>query len=539
MSKNGLNGKKDDFSEIASALISGTITVFLLVLAAVFPLVYHDFYFDILETKYKFWCVVTTGMITVVAVLALILFLIDWKEFQGIHAAKLFSAFKPENWKKTFSLGDAAALVFWLSSVISTLQSDYRYNAFWGNKGRYSGLLLISVYVAFYFVVSRFWKVKNWVLEVFLASGILMCIVGITDYFQLDILQFHAAIRAEQAAIFVSTVGNINTYTACVALVMGAAAGMFAVSQNTAKTIWYYVCLVISFFAIVMGCSDNAYLALGIMFLFLPFIMFRTARGILKYVVILATFFTVILCIAALNQRYADIVIGLDSLFGILADRKGLRLAACGLWLAAALLYFVRIRKKRADAGWDADRDLGAAPVRIWLAATALMTGLVFWVLYDANLAGNADRYGRLGAYLVFNDHWGTNRGYIWRKSLETFWDFPVIRKLFGYGPDTFGILAGSFRAEMVEATGQVFDSAHNEYIQFLVTIGAAGTVSYVLFLAVSCWKMMKRRERNPWIFACVTAVLCYCFQAGVNLNLPISAPMMWLLLSVGVAAAR
>ena len=35
------------------------------------------------------------------------------------------------------------------------------------------------------------------------------------------------------------------------------------------------------------------------------------------------------------------------------------------------------------------------------------------------------------------------------------------------------------------------------------------------------------------------SAVLCYAFQAIININLPIVAPMMWLLLSAGVAAGR
>lgn len=96
--------------------------------------------------------------------------------------------------------------------------------------------------------------------------GLIVCYVGITDYFQLDILHFRGKIKPEQSAIFTSTIGNINTYTAYVALVMGAAAAMFATAKGWLKTCWYYLCMVVSFFAIIMGCSDNAYLALGALF---------------------------------------------------------------------------------------------------------------------------------------------------------------------------------------------------------------------------------------------------------------------------------
>ena len=71
-----------------------------------------------------------------------------------------------------------------------------------------------------YFVVSRFWKVQGWILQLFLISGMIMCVIGITDYFQLDLLDFRGKIKPEQSTIFTSTVGNINTYTAYVAIIM-------------------------------------------------------------------------------------------------------------------------------------------------------------------------------------------------------------------------------------------------------------------------------------------------------------------------------
>ena len=84
-----------------------------------------------------------------------------------------------------------------------------------------------------------------------------------------------------------------------------------------------------------------------------------------------------------------------------------------------------------------------------------------------------------------------------------------------------------------------IFDNAHNEYLQFLLTIGPIGLAAYLAFLISSCRNMMKRLAANPYIAGCLIAVLCYAFQAIVNLNLPIATPMMWLLLSVGMAAAR
>ena len=92
----------------------------------------------------------------------------------------------------------------------------------------------------------------------------------------------------------------------------------------------------------------------------------------------------------------------------------------------------------------------------------------------------------------------------------------------------------------MVNTTqGQLFDNAHNEYLQYLVTIGALGLITYVVFLVSSIWRMALRRHRNVYIVGCLFAVLCYSAQALVNINLPIATPILWLLLSVGMAAGR
>lgn len=534
MAKSNKNDRNSNFAETCSSIISGTITVFLLFLMVIFPLIYRDSYFDILETKYQCYYKSICGMIGIIAVLALVMLVIDKVEFQGSHTLRLLSGLKPKNWKKNFLSGDAAVVIFWLSAVISTMQSDYVKEAVLGNKGRYSGLFLITLYVISYFCISKFWKMRSWILEAFLISGMIVCMIGITDYFQMDVLHFRDRIKPEQAAIFMSTLGNINTYTAYVSLIMGAAVGMYVTAEGSIKAAWYYCCLTVSFFAIVMGCSDNAYLALGAMFAFLPVVLFRSRQGIVRYMIILATFASVLQCISWINRRYANLVIGLDSLFGVLADVRSLLFMTMGAWMVTAAIYFFWYRRKNKN-----DQP-GSVYVRGWIVFLLFaFAGLVF-VLYDANIAGNSERYGGVGAYLVFNDQWGTNRGYIWRKSLDVYKDFPVIRKLFGFGPDTFGILAGQeFKTEMVQLTGQTYDAVHNEYIQYLVTVGAMGAISYIAFLVSSCGKMARTWKNNPCVFACMMAVLCYGFQATVNLNLPIATPMMWMLLSIGVAGAR
>lgn len=526
---------KDDFADTCSDIISGTISIFLAILVTVFPLILHNNYLDILQTKYQCYYIVIIGMFVVVLTLAIIMLIIDQMEYHGKHTVRLFTKLHPRNWKTTFCAADFAVVAFWLTILVSTLRSKYLYESFWGNEGRYSGLFLLTLYVISYFLISHFWKMKGWILELFLFTSLIICYIGITDYFQMDILNFRVRIKPEQSTIFTSTLGNINTYTAYLALMLGVATTMFGTAKKAVRIIWYYLCMLVGFFAIIMGCSDNAYLALGALFGFLPFLLFKSRMGMRRYLLMLATFGTVIQCVNLINQVYAEVVIGLDSLFQLLVNFSGLMYVVVALWMIYIVILIFDMKNQRIS------NELSAVPVRIWCGFLVICVLIVCFLMYDTNVVGNEGRYGSLGRYLIFNDSWGTNRGYIWRKSVEIFREFPLMNKLFGYGPETFGILTTkNFLTDMVNSTqGQIFDNAHNEYLQYLVTIGALGLITYLLFLMAFIWRMMERRNRNVYIIGCLLAVLCYSVQALVNLNLPITAPIMWLLLSTGMAACR
>lgn len=174
-----------------------------------------------------------------------------------------------------------------------------------------------------------------------------------------------------------------------------------------------------------------------------------------------------------------------------------------------------------------------------WLCLIAAGAAAVIAVLYDANFGPNPEKYSSVSQYLIFNDNWGTNRGYCWRIGWESYMRLPLIHKLFGFGPDTFGILTWPFRQESLDIYGVYFESAHNEYFQYLVTMGPFATIAYILFLISSCARMMRFVKKQPWILAPLGATVCYGAQAFVNINLPIATPVMWALLAVGLAMCR
>lgn len=499
-------------------------SIFTLIVLCIFPFVVHNKYFDILPTKYRFY--------TTTAVIALV-FTVIYLTVSGA-VARAVRAVREKRWMKSLDFVDWCVLAFAVLITISTLQSDFRFESFWGNEGRYTGLFTLLLYVFSYFLVSRFLRWKQWYLDAFLAGGILACLWGITDYFRMDIFHFKERAAASSADIFTSSFGNINTYTVYVAMVIAVAALLFTLTASVWRAFYYYVCFVIGMFAIIMGESDNAYLSLGVLFALMPLYIFKSSQGIRRYAVLTATILTVAKCIEWINIKYADTVIGINSLFSLIAEHDKIMVFIGISWGIAGALYLLHLTVKK-----DSDRILLAVRI-FWGILLAAAAAVVLYLFYDANFAGHQDKYQAIAKYVIFNDSWGTDRGFVWRISWENFKSFPLHHKIFGFGPDTFGIMTTfNNMQEMSEKYNVVFDNAHNEYLHFLLTIGIAGLTAYLIFLISAFVKMTRCARGDLLILAPMFAFICYCAQAIVNLNVPITAPFMWLFLSMALSICR
>ncbi|EHI61319.1 O-antigen ligase family protein [Hungatella hathewayi] len=496
--------------------------VFLLL--AVFPLFYHNYYFDILKTKYMFYYLTILIMTVLLIVFCGIPILIK-------HRKNQFISINKKNFKM-ITIPDICMILLILSIAVTTLQSDFKYESMWGNEARFNGLFLWMVYGLSYIAITRFLSFKSNLLDFFLFTGILVCLFGITDYFQMDILGFKEHIRESQKLDFTSTIGNINLYTAYVGMVVAVAMTLFVTARSRGKICFYYISLVVSFLGLIVGRSDNGYLALGILFVALPFWIFRTKLGIKRYLICVATMLSSVWLVSIVNHIWSNQVLQLDSLFGMMSESPLLIYGVIIIWLIVGCVYFIGRNQSTAEIG-NFPRILWGIFIMICLIAGVYM-------LFDANVAGNGDKYGALSNYLVFSDSWGTDRGFVWKLAMKHFDEFSITRKIFGYGADTFGILAryNDFDT-MVEYNNTFFESAHNEYIHYLVTIGLSGMTFYIALLCTSAYGIVKTNRDNPYAMAAVFAVLAYAAQATVNIAQPIVTPIMLTLLMVGLSFCR
>ena len=531
----------------ASNVIVG---LWVMAMFTIFPLIYNDFYFDILQTKY--YTVLTLSIIMILALIVICGFAGGFKNFFDKLKSKGFALW----FKEEFSIWDICIMIFWLMSALSTaFAGRFIMEAITGDKGRYSGLLLISIYVILYFTVSRMFSFGKVYFTVFLAVSIPVCLFGYTDYFNMDILGFKEKISPEQWPIFTSTIGNINTYTAVLAFYIAIAGTLFITTpfksengrgESIGKIVFYYVIMFMNFIALAMGTSDNGYLTLAAFFGLVPFVAFRTMEGVRRFILTIFTYLLGIKIIQLINISYAGKVLGISGLYDFISDFKYLDLIIVALAIVVIIMYVLEYRKKEKRR----DNEVLLRSLRyIWLAILVIIfAAIVFMGMkINSDVTAAKEKYGALADYFVFNDSWGTFRGYIWRAAVEEYMKFPLLHKIFGSGPDTFGLYIGLLRnEEMTSVTGQFFDATHNEYIQFLFTLGPIATIAYILALILPSVEALRTRlfylrdnTMLPYLYACAIAVICYATQAVVNLNLPVVTPFLWIFLSIMVAILR
>lgn len=519
------------FLKIANILM----TLYVLFYLCIFPLATHDKYFDILDFRFKLYWIPTLIYGVLFLVLGLVYLALEQKQ-TGNAVKKLKESLRWSNLKTKLTGVDRCFIALIFIMVLSTLFADYQYEALWGSLGRFNGLVLWLMFFLAYGLVTRFYHFQKAHLYAYLIAACLPELWGITDFFLLDLFHFHEGAAQQYIYTFASSVGNINTYTNMVALHLGASVALFVLSECKWETLLTLISTVIASFAIVMGISDNALLAAAAVFAFLPFMAWTSRKQIARYFVALSVFMTSVVGTAQLTigrSTMADCDGG--SVFVSLGKAKAILCLTVALWIFALVLSFLT-RKEKTEAQ---EEKLGRIARRSWLVLFIIGVLAVLFVFIDANSGKHPELWNAYSNTLIFSDTWGTGRGLNWRFAWEYFTkDASLLKKLIGYGPDTYYIITmDRFKHAMRDAGYGIFDSAHNEYIEYLTTIGILGLVAYLGVLATSL-RTMFCKPRNAYAIACGFAVLAYAVQAVVNIAIPITTPILMLLLYMGMTAA-
>ncbi|MDD4312745.1 MAG: O-antigen ligase family protein, partial [Eubacteriales bacterium] len=163
----------------------------------------------------------------------------------------------------------------------------------------------------------------------------------------------------------------------------------------------------------------------------------------------------------------------------------------------------------------------------------AVLLGILTLVLLNTVLRSLP--LGSLESYLHFSASWGTDRGKIWAFVLRVYEQLPPMQKLFGASS------GGLFHADSIQPlfSDAALDTAHNEYLQYLVTNGALGLGCYLAAMLLALREGFRKSSREPVYRGLTLAVIAYLAQAAVNIAQPMTTPILFVLIGVLLSKKR
>jgi hypothetical protein len=474
-------------------------------LAAVFfglPLVFSDYYFNITETKQVFF-LISGG----VYLLALLLTRI---------------AFPPDSGGKAHrSYPHAAALALCAFAVVSTvggLLSRYPGEAFWGENNRYQGLVTYFTYALVVLALSMQKVELRWPERALVLAAALAGLLGLLNHFGADPSGFFENLREADRGRFLSTLGNADFYGSYLVMAFCVAFSWFLRANSLRSRILSALALAaVSFGALVSG-SDASALGLFTAAFAFPLLLFSDPAAMRRYPLGWGLF---LLC-AFIFGKLSPLLPSATylSAFSVFFSR-----AAVSLPLAAvSLLLWFALRPVRPEK-LPAQR-------RVYIICLLAAAFLCVAALALLNTVWRGVPLGDLSRYLRFSGSWGTDRGKIWAFAVRFYKSLPFVQKLFGAGP---GALFHADKAQKLFSDA-FLDTAHNEYLQYLVTNGALGLLCYLAALAFAVRAGFRRSAASPAFRGFTVALIAYAAQALVNIAQPASTPLFFVLLGVLVS---
>ncbi|MBQ6796493.1 MAG: O-antigen ligase family protein [Clostridia bacterium] len=464
----------------------------------VFEVFYVDnAYFNIMEAKAMMLRIITAAFIVLFLVMILTF---AFRE----NAAKSLK-------KKISQLDivDYAVIIFAAVSVISCIFSDYPSEAMSGSRGWGGGAWMYVCLALLYFFVSRSIKVGRGFFLTMLVSGSVIFLWSILNMCSVDLFGMHEGIYGGKSAAlcYLSSIGNSNSMAGYASMLTAAAGVLFVAAEKKSSRIAYGVFLFLGYTCCVVANCDGVYLGLAAAAFCMTFYAVGSMKRI-RALVMEGVIFSAAVCFV----RLLRLVSTREKFF----DLTGVSAYICEGNLFVAILFVFLAAYIAISIVKLPDISRFAKWIRVGTAAVFVIAA-VGAALYAAR---------------DFGDEWGSFRGYIWRRSAEMFSELDIKGKIFGVGPDCFGILFAS--DPKATLPGAIVLNAHNEWLQYLITTGIVGTAAYAfMWAAPACDALFIRKKMSAPRAAVLAAVAAYAAQAVVNNPQPLCMSVLFLFLSM------
>ncbi len=496
------------------------IYIYLAAVFGIYTIITNNAYFDITITRYKFISTVTYIFIIMFIIVIVLEKLVEFALFDEIKSKNKIRVRKENFWRRP----DFWAMAFLISNVFAYIVSIDQKASMTGENGRYMGCMTYIFLCTMFIAIAYRLKPTSFVFYVLGVASGFAYIVAILQHAGVDFMGYKDNIAKSNYNIFTSTFGNINVFASFICISLPVFMGIYIYDKNKISKAFMAMLILLGGMSIIISNSDSVYL--GIMaatcIIFFIAIYNQKIKGFVETIIyILMGNLAVVILRAVVDCEY-------DKKRGGVAEIIDTPYIAIGLLMLAVIIYaaVICIGKKYRESINKLNKEKMIKGI--------ILTGVIAFlivIIVGVNL--------KLSIF-QFDYKWGTYRGYIWTKCVEIFKDAPLTNKIFGYGNETLRVLTRMHcYEEMIEITGKTYDNAHNELLQYLVTTGMAGMISYAGMFISGVVYMIKNMKKNMLICACVASSCGYFVQGLININQPITTPLFFVVMAIGVGITR
>ena len=399
------------------------------------PLYIKGSYFGLIELKARVFLYAAVPAVLTAAVLA---------------AAGIF--FDGGRRKSSVRISSILLLIIGLWSLFSSFMSINPELSLTGSRGWKVGSIMTVVLILTTIIVSGNLRFHSYMLLPIMAVNIFINSLAVIQSAGINVFGLQNGLIKEQYYVYMTTIGNSNSYSGYLCLLLPLFWGAFLSCKERATELLYGLFAVVGFMGFIMAESDSSYAGIGICMLFMLLFVFGADDHAEQYL-----------------KRSSVLVV----LYG-----------GCLLFVR----YFPLFEAKRAEfAGLSWKMLCSPVPeilisggIILYLSAGRLIQSkkeryllIALEALIIAAICGFA-----VSMVMNFNDGWGNGRGEIWRISWEYFCKLPLRYKITGIGPE---MVFQAFIAHLAE-TGSNVVTAHSDIMQVLLTQGIVGLVLYMSF---------------------------------------------------------
>lgn len=528
------------------------ISLYLFVMLGFFPLYYRYQYANMGDEKYRIFLYASSVCVVISFLLYLGRMVLSYRATMKKVAVGKNSTAKSVS-KKNMDIKknicsnplDFAMILYFATSILSYLFTEFKEFAWKGAEGWFMGLLSQILFVAVYFLITKTWSYRPWALRLLGISSVLVFIIAIFHRFDVDILPIYGNLKDHYKVQFLSTMGQSSWYSSFLCTVFPIGLFIFFNERDKRKRTWAGIYSAISMMSLVTQNTDSAFLSLFAVMMVLFYLSFdgKMKEFMEVLILIFASF-----CFMGICQRiFAARMIPLDTLSLFMSQSICVWIAlftvtGIYLWVYRKILF---VKKKTKTHKKDKKKEIIQKPLskRIFWLILAIVTAVVllvllFIVVNTNGILQNIIGYQSTNNYLLFDNQWGNGRGFAWKFAVATYAEMSFLHKLFGVGPDCFSVYAASVPEYLEQMKGfwgdLVLTNAHNEYLTKLYNIGIVGLLAYITMLITGFVTFMKNRDKNPILPAFALCIAAYMAHNIFCYEQVCCTPFFYILLGIG-----